>query len=72
MLALTLLSIDNFKYGINSRNAKNANNCKRANNAKKPLCKAKLFHPAVIKKRVHRKEGFTFKLFHRCELCPFI
>ena len=35
MLALTLLSIGNFKYGINSRNAKKANYCKKANKAKK-------------------------------------
>ena len=35
MLALTLLSIGNFDYGINSRNAKNANYGKKANDAKK-------------------------------------
>ena len=35
MLALTLLSIGNFDYGINSRDAKNANYGKKANNAKK-------------------------------------
>ena len=33
MLALTLLSIGNFDYGINSRNAKNANYSEKANNA---------------------------------------
>ena len=35
MVVLTLLSIGNFDYGINSRDAKNANYGKKANNAKK-------------------------------------